>query len=198
MLTLREEPAAGLEVRTKRLPDMVPVLLNMLRQPGPDMTASMGIMTASTGAVTPGSTCTIWLPWLSMTVGRSESGGRLLCLDTLPTEERRRCTARNALHNAKQKVSAGLLESNERTFSLIAGKHQVLDQYTSVINLCLLQSLTEVQQADVKCNCRQKRSCDFTSRFGIGNMVLLSSVSPALPLPLRWQHEGLYQGKSFV
>ena len=71
VLTLREEPAAGFAVRTKRLPDMVPAELNMLRQPGPDMAVSMGIMTASTGAVTPGSTWTIWLPWLSIVVGKS-------------------------------------------------------------------------------------------------------------------------------
>lgn len=56
VLTLREEPAAGLAVRTKRLPDVAPAELNMLRQPAPDMAVSMGIMTASTGAVTPGST----------------------------------------------------------------------------------------------------------------------------------------------
>lgn len=56
VLTLREEPAAGLAVRTKRLPDVAPAELNMLRQPAPDIAVSMGIMTASTGAVTPGST----------------------------------------------------------------------------------------------------------------------------------------------
>ena len=89
VLTLREEPAAGLVVRTKRLPDVVPALLNMLRQPAPDMACSEGIMTASTGAVTPGSTSTIRLPWLSMVVGRSML--RRFLLGARCAEERRLC-----------------------------------------------------------------------------------------------------------
>ena len=78
----------GLEVRTKRL-DVTPELLNRLRQPGADMGPSAA-MTASLGAVTPGSTSTTWFPLASRTIGRSTSGGgRLLLLGALLAEDSR-------------------------------------------------------------------------------------------------------------
>ena len=55
VLTVKEDPAWGLEIRTKRF-DVTPALLNMLKQPGADKGPSAAI-TASMGAVTPGSTC---------------------------------------------------------------------------------------------------------------------------------------------
>ena len=53
-LTSKEDPACGFEMRTKRF-DVTPALLKRLRQPGADMAPSAA-MTASMGAVTPGST----------------------------------------------------------------------------------------------------------------------------------------------
>ena len=54
--TLREEPAAGLDVRTKYLFEAA-ALLNRLRQPGADRGLLSAVpSTASAGAVTPGST----------------------------------------------------------------------------------------------------------------------------------------------
>ena len=96
--TLREDPADGLDVRTKYLFEDA-ALLNKLRQPGADRGLLSAVpITASAGAVTPGSTSTTWLPCPSSVTGNlcrgALSSGRL-------AEDRRRCRKLVVLYKDK-------------------------------------------------------------------------------------------------